>query len=73
MGRAEPISSASRDEEREPTALQPGAPARVATIVALQRSAGNAAVARLVGGLPPALSAPRPPQPTAGDETPSTW
>ena len=69
MGRAEPMSSASPEQEREPAALLPAPPARVATIVALQRSAGNAAVARLVGGLPPALSAPRPPQPSAGDET----
>ncbi len=69
MGSAEPMSSVSREEEREPVAPLPAPPARVATIVALQRSAGNAAVARLVGGLPPALSAPRPPQPSAGDET----
>src|SRR4051794_22854168 len=69
MGSAEPKSGRSHEEAPESTAPQSSTapPGRVATIVALQRSAGNAAVTRLVTGEAADWSAPRPPQPTAGD------
>src|SRR3954452_16108854 len=69
MGSAEPKSGQSREEAPELGAPQPSPapPGRVATIVALQRSAGNAAVTRLITGQAAGGSAPPPPQPTAGD------
>src|SRR6185369_16829826 len=69
MGSAEPSHGRSREDAPEPAALLPGpAPqGRVATIVALQRSVGNAAVTRMVSGGAAIWNAPRPPQPTAGD------
>src|SRR3954452_23636271 len=69
MGSAEPKSGRSHEEALEFDAPQssPAPGSRVATIVALQRSAGNAAVTRLVTGEAQEWSAPRPAQPTAGD------
>src|SRR3954465_9834045 len=69
MGSAEPKSGQSREEAPELGAPQPSPapPGRVATIVALQRSAGNAAVTRLITGQAAGGSAPPPPQATAGD------
>lgn len=71
MRSAEPTTGRSREDGPEPAAPlpAPASPGRVATIVALQRSAGNAAVSRLVGAQPPAGGAPQPPLPTAGDVT----
>src|SRR3954470_566655 len=69
MGSAEPKSGQSREEAPELGAPQPSSapPGRVATIVALQRSAGNAAVTRLITGQAAGGSAAPSPQPTAGD------
>src|SRR4051794_39391865 len=69
MGSAEPKSGQSREEAPELGAPQPSSapPGRVATIVALQRSAGNAAVTRLITGQAAGGSAPPPPQASAGD------
>src|SRR3954454_23808580 len=69
MGSAEPKSGQSREEAPELGAPQPSSapPGRVATIVALQRSAGNAAVTRLITGQAAGGSAAPPPQHTAGD------
>jgi hypothetical protein len=69
MGSAEPSHGRSQDGAPEPAAPQaaPAPPRGVASIISLQRSAGNAAVARLVGGRSGSASAPRPPRPTAGD------
>src|SRR4051812_34018048 len=69
MGSAEPKSGRSRQDAPEPGVPppSPAPPARVATIVALQRSAGNVAVTRLVTGRTQGGGAPPPPQPTPGD------
>src|SRR3954452_6202480 len=69
MGSAEPKSGRSRQDAPEPGVPppSPAPPARVATIVALQRSAGTVAVTRLGTGRTQGGGAPPPPQPTPGD------